>query len=332
MRDRPKDELRYYNLSRYYRQRFGGLVYKASLDAGFSCPNRDGTVGWDGCTFCNNIGFSPPARLRIDQLHDQLRYGIAAARHRRALKVIAYLQAYTNTYAPLDQLREVYEQVWAYPEIAGLAIGTRPDCVDADIIDLVADQARQGEVWIEYGLQSSFDETLARIRRGHTYQQFLDAIEMTRGRGIRICVHTILGLPGETAEMMIETHRRIGQLPIDGIKIHLLHVMRNTPLADACQRSEITLLSRSDYVRHVADALAVLPPRIVVQRLHADAPADVLVGPTWCLDKMRTLHEIRQCQIARDTWQGKELGHTHEELSAILAADIPPVSPNANPV
>jgi uncharacterized protein len=306
---------RYYGFSRYLRQRFGCGVHKLTLHAGFTCPNRDGSRAWGGCTFCNNAGFSPNTRIEPSQIGEQLKRGIALARRgRRAEKFIAYFQAYTNTYDEPERLAELYDQVWRCPDVVGISIGTRPDCVDPRKIELIAGYVPRGEVWVEYGLQSSHDVTLERINRGHTYGEFLRAIELTRGRGIRICVHTILGLPGETREMMLETHRRLAELPIDGIKIHLLHIMRDTIMARQHAAGELQLLKRGEFVTLVCDMLELLPPNVVIQRMHADAPRDVLVGPDWCLDKRGVLADIRAEQLRRDSWQGKALGYGLADL------------------
>ena len=315
------EQPRYYGFSRYLRQRFGCRVHKVTLNAGFTCPNRDGTVGRGGCLFCNNAGFSPNARVEPSQIHEQLACGIEAARRHKAEKFIAYFQAYTNTYAPADRLRVLYDEVWRFPDVVGLSIGTRPDCVDREVIDLIAGFVKQGEVWIEYGLQSAHDTTLAAINRGHTYQQFLDAIELTRDRGIKICAHTILGLPGEDRRMILGTHRRLAELPIDGIKIHLLHVMRDTVMERQYYENKIEMLSREAYVELVCDMLEILPPTMVIQRMHADAPPTVLVAPDWCLDKVGVLNDIRQAQICRDSWQGKVLGFNRSDIPSARHGD-----------
>ena len=274
-----------------------------------------------GCTFCNNAGFSPNVRVGAAEIREQLARGIEGQRS-KCRRFIAYFQAYTNSYGPVEHLRSLYDEVWKYSEVLGLSIGTRPDCVDERVIDLVAGYTKRGEVWIEYGLQSSFDRTLEAVNRGHTYQQFLDAIEMTRDRGLKICVHTILGLPGEDREMMLETHRRLAALPVDGIKIHLLHIMRNTVMAKQYAAGEIPLLSREAFVERVVEVLELLPPNVVIQRMHADAPREVLVAPDWCLDKAGVLEEIRSEQLRRDSWQGKALGFTLTDLP--YAADARP--------
>lgn len=309
------DQYRYYSFARYLRQRFGCRVQKVTLHAGFTCPNRDGTLARGGCTFCNNEGFSPNTRLEPSAVQEQLNRGISAAgKARKARKFIAYFQAYTNTYGPVERLRALYDVAWAFPEVVGLAIGTRPDCVDREIIDLITGYTSRGEVWVEYGLQSCHERTLAAINRGHDYPAFLKAIELTRDRGLKICVHTILGLPGEDRQMMLETHRRLADLPIDGIKIHLLHVMRDTVMARQYARGEFELLSRERYVSLVCDVLETLSPTVVIQRMHADAPADVLVGPQWCPDKNGVLADIRAELRERDTWQGKALGFSISEV------------------
>ena len=314
-------EPRYHSFGRYLRRRFGCRVHKITLDAGFTCPNRDGSAGWGGCTFCNNAGFSPNARVEPAEVSRQLARGIEAARRgRKADRFIAYFQAYSNTYDDVTRLAGLYGQVWRFPEVVGLSIGTRPDCVDRDKLDLIAGYVDRGEVWLEYGAQSAHDVTLARINRGHTWGHFVEAVEMTRDRGVRICAHTILGLPGEDRAMMLETHRRIAALPVDGIKIHLLHIMRDTFMERQYRRGEIELLSRGAFVDLVCGVLEVLPPQMVIQRMHADAPPDVLVAPDWCLDKSNILAEIRSELVRRDTWQGKALGATLAELSMSVEA------------
>ncbi len=312
---------RYRAFGAYLRERFGCRVHKVTIHAGFTCPNRDGTRGTGGCTFCNNNGFSPNTRLEPAAVREQLTDGIARIRRRtRAEAFIAYFQAYSNTHGPVERLKALYDEAWNVPGVVGMAVGTRPDCIDEPRLELIAGYAARGELWIEYGLQSWHDRTLKAINRCHTAAEFVRAVEMTRGRDIRICAHTILGLPGEDRAMMLETHRRLADLPIDGIKIHLLHVMRDTPLEADYRRGNLRLLSQEEYVRLVADVLELLPPHVVIQRMHADAPADVLVAPDWCLDKARVLDDIRQELVRRDTWQGRALGFAREDLAR-------PVSP-----
>ena len=308
MKANHADPLRYYSFNRYLRRRYGCRVHKVTVHAGFTCPNRDGTAGVGGCTFCNNSGFSPSVRIGAEQVAAQLTHGIEAARRRKARKFLAYFQAYTNTYGPLGRLKSLYDEAWKIPDVVGMSVGTRPDCVNEPILDLIGSYTERGEVWVEYGLQSAFNETLVAVNRCDTYENFLQAVEMSRGRGLKLCVHTILGLPGEDREMMLETHRRLARLPIDGIKIHLLHIMRNTVMEEQYASGRIELLSRPEYASLVVDVLEVLRPDVVIQRMHADAPRDVLVAPLWCLDKVGVLEEIRAEQARRDSWQGKALG------------------------
>lgn len=317
-RVKMREQARYYSFGRYLRRRFGCRVHKVTLHAGFTCPNRDGTRGWDGCTFCNNAGFSPNERLGPSEIGQQLADGIARARRRcKAERFIAYFQAYTNTYASPERLKSLYDAVWQFPEVVGLAIGTRPDCVNAEKIALIEQYTRRGEVWIEYGLQSMHDRTLEMVNRQHTYAEFMRAIQLTRGRGIKVCVHTILGLPGETPAMMMETHERLAELDIDGIKVHLLHIMRDTVMERQYQRGEIALLERGEFVGLVCDVLERLPPTVVIQRMHADAPPDILVAPQWCLDKMGVLKDIQAELVRRDTWQGRRLGYGLTDIPSV---------------
>ncbi len=319
------DEIpRYHSFGRYLRRRFGCRVHKVTLHAGFTCPNRDGAAGRGGCTFCNNAGFSPNTRLDAGAVEAQLAAGIdAARRHRKARKFIAYFQAYTNTYAEPGRLRALYDVVWRFPEVVGMSIGTRPDCINSEIADLMTRYTPRGEVWVELGLQSSHDATLAAINRGHNYADFVKAVQLLQGRQLKLCVHTILGLPGEDREMMLETHRRLAALPIDGIKIHLLHIMRDTVMADQYRQGQIELLSRPTFVERVCDMLEQLPPTITIQRMHADAPRDVLIAPQWCRDKRSILDDIRQRLIQGDTWQGKALGFARCDLSSSPSARRP---------
>lgn len=319
--DRP----RYFSFGNYLRRRFGCRVHKVTLHAGFTCPNRDGRAGYGGCTFCNNAGFSPNLQVGSAEIREQLARGIESRRGRKVGKFIAYFQAYTNTYAPVEELELLYDEVWKFEEVAGLAIGTRPDCVDDRTLDLIAGYLPRGMVWIEYGLQSAHNQTLERVNRGHNYARFEEAVWATSRRGIEICAHTILGLPGESREMMLETHRRLARLPIDGIKIHLLHIMKDTLMARQYAQGEIRLLERDEYVSLVCDMLEQLPPTVAIQRMHADAPRDVLVAPDWCLNKAGILDDIRREQRRRDSWQGKALGFALADIPA------PPPTPDTHP-
>lgn len=302
---------RYYSFNRYLRQRFGTRVYKVTIDAGFTCPNRDGTVGWGGCTYCNNEGFSVNTRMERDSkqsVEEQIRQGIEFKRRRyKAEKFIAYFQAYTNTYGSVENLKQLYDRALNFPDVVGLDIGTRPDCASDEILDLIEEYAGSSEVWLEYGLQSAHDKTLEAINRGHDFACFLDAMQRTRGRGINVCVHVILGLPGEDREAMIETARRISHLDYQGIKLHVLHIMRQTPMEEQHRRGEIRLLQQEEYASLAVDFLEWVPPQVTVHRLSADAPPESLVAPQWCLNKASVIRSIHHEMERRDFHQGSRL-------------------------
>ena len=295
----------YYSYGRYLREIFGEPVWRIPIDAGFSCPNRDGTLGCDGCLYCNNQGFSPGTRGARRSVAAQV--GAAVAGHMargRARKFIAYFQAFTNTYAPLDVLRARYDEALAIPEVVGLAVGTRPDCVPEEVLDLIAGYTGRCLVWIEYGLQSARDATLRRIGRGHDFAAFVDAVGCTRRRGIRVCAHVILGLPGEEWEDMIYTAQQLASLGVEGVKLHNLHVLAGSPLEESFRAGKLRLLTMDEYVALVCDVLERMRPQTVVQRLVSSAPDPFLVAPPWCREKLLFLRKVREEFARRGTVQG----------------------------
>jgi uncharacterized protein len=298
---------RYRDFNTHLRALFGCRVQKISLDAGLTCPNRDGRVGTGGCIYCNARGSGTGAHGRGLSVAEQLAQGkTALARRYKAKKFLAYFQSFCNTYAPLETLRRLYTEALGVPDIVGLAIGTRPDCVDADILELLEELARSRLIWVEYGLQSAHDATLARINRGHTFGQFQAAVAATRRRsGIRICAHVILGLPGETREQMLATADAVAALGIDGVKLHLLYVVRSTPLEALYRAGRYTCLEQAAYVDLVCDFLERLPPQMVIQRLTGDPHREELVAPEWSLEKTETRALIQAKLAERDAWQGK---------------------------
>ncbi len=270
----------YYRLGTYFKEQFGQPVYKIPLDAGFSCPNRDGTIGTGGCSYCYNPSFSPHSREdQPPALIEQLQKG----KKKKPALYLAYFQSYTNTYAPLHKLKELYDQALAVPEVIGLSIATRPDCLSAEILDLLEDYAGRCHLWIEYGLQSAHDKTLKRINRGHSVADFVKAVTLTRERGIRVCAHIILGLPGETPAMYAETIDSINSNGIEGIKFHHLQVIRNTPLVEDYRTGDVPVfVSLADYLPHLCDCLELLNPATVVHRLASQSTsADLLIAPHW---------------------------------------------------
>jgi radical SAM protein (TIGR01212 family) len=300
--------LRYHAYSFFLRRKFGlRRVQKVSLDAGFTCPNVDGTVAVGGCTFCDNRSFSPSRRVPRQSIVDQLDDGIRRLKRRYEVdRFIAYFQPATNTYAPVDRLRTLYEAALSHPQVVGLAIGTRPDCVSDDVLDLLTELAGRTYLSVEYGVQTIHDRSLDWMNRGHHHAATIGAIERSRGRSFEICGHVILGLPGESRDDMLATAREIARLRLDAVKIHNLYAVKHTRLAEQVERGEVTLLSRDEYIRTLVDFLELLPPEMIVERISGDAPPDYLIGPSWCLDKPGVLLALRSELSRRDTWQGKQ--------------------------
>jgi radical SAM superfamily enzyme len=307
-------------------------VHKLSIDAGFTCPNVDGTVATGGCTFCDNRSFSPSRRLPRAGIIGQIDQSIARMRlrYRKCRDYLAYFQPATNTYAPVERLRAVYEEALSHSQIVGLVIGTRPDCVPNDVLDLIEDLAKRppttvaglfdpggaepglGEasysgtyVSVEYGMQTMHDRSLDWMNRGHHHDAMIDAVERSRGREFEIGAHVILGLPGESHDDMISTARELGRLNIDAVKIHNLYCVKNTPLADQVARGDVRLMERAEYVRTVVDFIELLPPTMIVDRISGDAPPDYFIGPSWCLDKPAVKAAVIAEFSRRETWQGR---------------------------
>jgi len=297
---------RYYDLKAFFVNRFGCKVYKLQIDAGFTCPNRDGTVAHGGCIYCDGR-FSKLRQMGpLPSVTEQIERGKEFYRGKRgAQKFIAYFQTATNTYAPVERLRALYDEALSQDDIVGISVGTRPDCVPDEVLRLFEGYARDRHVWLEYGLQSIHDRTLELINRGHDYETFLDAVDRTAGRNINICVHIIVGLPGETREDIMQTARALASLPIQGIKIHLLLALSGTPLGDLYEKGEVRMITKEEYVSTVCDILEVLPPEVVIQRLTADGYRDIYLAPDWGINKMAVLNAIDGELERRNSWQGK---------------------------
>jgi radical SAM protein (TIGR01212 family) len=298
---------RYRDYGTYLREIFGERVHKISLDAGLGCPNRDGTVAHSGCIFCDRLGSGSGAlvdrNLSISEQITRARAGIK--RRYGACKFIAYFQSFTNTYGPLARLKQLYDEAIDHPEIVGLSVGTRPDCVDDEKLALLASYKKSHLVWIEYGLQSAHDITLARIRRGHDAACLERSVHMAHKAGLNVCVHIILGLPGEDRKMMRETGRCLSRLPIQGIKFHVLYVTKDTPLAALYERGEYECLDREGYADLVADLLELIPPGVIIQRLISNPGKAELLAPRWVREKSRNLQFIHHRLERRNTWQGR---------------------------
>jgi radical SAM protein (TIGR01212 family) len=295
----------YLTFGHYLKRQYGGRVRKISIHSQVSCPNRDGTKGETGCIYCNNRAFAP--HFTNSPVHDQISSQIEKLKRGNIQKFIAYFQTYTNTYAPLIQLKSMYDSVLAFPEIVALSIGTRPDCVNTEILDLIESYANQYDIWIEYGLQSIHNTSLQRINRAHTAEDFYQAVELTAARKIRICVHVILGLPGESHRHIMQTARKLASLPIQGIKFHPLQIIRQTPLAQWYREGKVEPLDLETYVSWVVDFMEILPPDVVIQRLTADACEGWLIAPLWCQDKGHILQTIDLEFSKRNTYQGAKI-------------------------
>lgn len=289
------------------REQFGTKVFKVMLDAGFTCPNRDGSIAIGGCTFCSARGSGDFAGMRRDDLVTQFNK-IRDRQHLKwpEAKYIGYFQAYTNTYAPVDRLRECYEVILEQPGVVGLSIATRPDCLPDDVVEYLAELNERTYLWVEMGLQTVHDETSRLINRAHDTQCFLDGVDKLRKHGIRTCAHIIYGLPGETHEMMMDSARAVAQMDVQGIKIHLLHLMRKTPMVKQYEAGLLRFLEQEEYIKLIVDSLEILPPEMIVHRLTGDAPRDLLIGPMWSLKKWEVLNGIDAELNARGTWQSKK--------------------------
>ena len=300
---------RYYQYSRYLKELFNCKVYKVTLDAGFSCPNRDGTISSGGCIFCEDGGSFSQAHCGKLSINEQLNTSIKKLSERfGAEKFISYFQAYSNTYAPVERLKTLYDEAVSHPEVVGLSIGTRPDCVDEEKIRLINSYTKTHHVWVEYGLQSIHNKTLKLINRGHSAEDFLKAVELTRkyGENIKICAHVIIGLPSETREEMLETAKVLADSGIDGIKIHLLCALKDTELEQMYIRGEFNPISAEEYIDIVCDYLEILPQKTVIHRLAGNGLKKNLVAPKWLPEKFKVLNLIDRELERRGTFQSSK--------------------------
>ncbi|MBN2644971.1 MAG: TIGR01212 family radical SAM protein [Desulfuromonadaceae bacterium] len=291
--------------SDFLKQQFGGRVHKISVDAGFGCPNREGGRQASGCLFCDPNGSGATGIARGLPIRDQIGQAKAIMRRKyRAQAFIAYFQPFSNTYAPLERLRACYDEALAVEDVVGLAVGTRPDCVPFEVLDLLQDYHQRTDFWLELGLQSCHDRTLNFLRRGHDYASFLQAAEGAQQRGLKLCAHVILGLPGESLEEMLQTADEMARLRVDGIKIHLLHILSGTPLGRLYQQGHIQVLEQAEYVQLAADFLERLHPQTLIHRLTGDGPRDSLLAPLWSLNKWEVLNAIDDEMARRGSTQG----------------------------
>jgi len=295
----------YRSYGEYLKEQFPYRVFKIPIDAGFSCPNIDGTLAYGGCSYCDNRSFSPNTRSTPRPIREQILAGMEFYRRRfGAEKFIVYFQAFSNTHGPVDRLRRLYDEALAFPDAVGLAIGTRPDCVPEPVLDLLSDYRAKTHLWVEYGLQTVHDLTLAGLNRVQTHDQFLTAVERTQRRRIRICAHVILGLPGETPAMMLETADEVARLNLDGIKIHHLYVAKDTALARQHEGRPIKTLALNEYVALVCDFIERLPPGLIIERLMGELNERYVVAPRWGQPKSTILRLIDREFERRGSRQG----------------------------
>lgn len=299
---------RFNDFSSHFRRLFSQRIQKISLNTGFTCPNRDGNRGRGGCTYCNNHTFNPAYCNLETSITDQIDQGMSffSGKYPEML-YLAYFQAYTNTYAPLENLKLLYEEALRHPKVRGLVVATRPDCVNEEILDYLSFLAGQTYVMVEYGVESHLDRTLELINRGHTFGESVRAIEETARRNIRTCAHLILGLPGETRADFMDQARMISQLPVENLKLHQLQIHRGTAMAVQYSREPgaFHLFSPDEYIDLVVDYLENLNPAIVVERFVSQAPADLLIAPRWGLKNFEFVAKVDRRLKERETWQGR---------------------------
>jgi uncharacterized protein len=295
----------YFPLNLHFRQLFGSRVQKISLDGGFTCPNVDGTVAIGGCVFCDNRAFSPSRRVKRDAITAQIQRGIDGLRRRyETEKFLAYFQPATNTYGPLDKLRALWDIALEDPRIVGLVVGTRPDCVPDEVLDLLESYAQRTYVSLELGVQTIHDASLDWMNRGHHHAASMDAVERCRGRAFEVGLHIMLGLPGETWEMMMQTAHQVAQWDVASVKLHNLYVVHRTKLVEQVASGQVRLLELQEYVELVADFLERLPPQMVIERISGDAPPKDLIAPQWALHKGSIKEALNQTFASRGSYQG----------------------------
>ncbi|MBU2650085.1 MAG: TIGR01212 family radical SAM protein [Bacteroidetes bacterium] len=297
--------------AQYFKKTFGGRVQKISIDAGFTCPNRDGTIGTGGCTYCNNDAFNPSYCDPDITVAEQIAEGIKfhTNRYRRAEKYLAYFQPYSNTYASLKELREIYDQALSFPGIIGLVIGTRPDCIDLEKLKYFQELSEKYYIILEYGIESCYDKTLRRINRGHTFQQSIEAIWMSVEFGLKTGAHLIFGLPGESREEMLDEADILSSLPLDTIKFHQLQIVKGTPMAKEYEneRNSFNLFSLDEYVDFIVTFTERLNPDIVIERFAGEVPPRFLIAPDWGLIRNDQILDLIEKKLEiMDTWQGKK--------------------------
>lgn len=300
------DGKRYHTLNHFLRRKFGDKIFKISLDAGFTCPNRDGKVSTGGCIFCSSRGsgdFAGTSGDLVEQFHE---VKAMMSKKWKSGRYIAYFQAYTNTYADVRILREKYYSILNLEDVVGIAIATRPDCLPGDVLDLLEEINSRTYLWVELGLQTIHETTAKLINRGYGLESYISAVKELKRRNIEVVTHQILGLPGEDKEKMLQTTDFIANTGTQGIKLHLLHLLEGTRLVDMYRQGQLQLMSMDDYVETIADCIERIPESMVIHRITGDGPRDTLIEPKWSLKKFEVINSIEHLLMDRDTWQGNK--------------------------
>ncbi|MCP8617817.1 TIGR01212 family radical SAM protein [Salirhabdus salicampi] len=306
------DHKRYHSWNYHLKRHFGHKVFKIPLDGGFDCPNRDGTVAYGGCTFCSVSGSGDFAGNRRDDLETQF-HDIKERMHKKWKdgKYMAYFQAFTNTHAPVEELRRKFETVLQQEGVVGISIATRPDCLPDDVVQYLAELNERTYLWIELGLQTAHQKTADVINRAHDLQCYYEGVQKLRKHNIRVCSHIINGLPGEDYNMMMETAKTVANMDVQGIKIHLLHLLKGTAMVKQYEKGMVEFLTKEEYIKLVVDQLEILPPEMVIHRITGDGPPDLLIGPMWSMNKWDVLNSIDRELKERNSWQGKLYKEVH---------------------
>ncbi|WP_062354838.1 TIGR01212 family radical SAM protein [Bacillus kwashiorkori] len=314
------DQKRYHTWNYHLRKQFGEKIFKIAIDGGFDCPNRDGTVAYGGCTFCSASGSGDFAGNRAEPIEVQFQ-NIKQVMHKKWKdgKYLAYFQAFTNTHAPVAVLREKYETALKQEGVVGISIATRPDCLPDDVVEYLAELNERTYLWVELGLQTVHEKTANLINRAHDFDCYVKGVEKLRKHNIRICSHIINGLPQETPEMMLETAKAVANLDVQGIKIHLLHLLKRTPMVKQYEKGLLQFLSFDEYVQLVCDQLEILPPEMIVHRITGDGPIDLMIGPMWSVNKWEVLNAIDSELLKRNSWQGK---YYHQSSNTVNKGEI----------
>lgn len=312
------EDKRYHTLNYFLRNKFGGKVFKISLDAGFTCPNRDGKISTGGCIFCSARGsgdFAGTANDLVEQFHEIKRM---MNKKWKTGKYIAYFQAYTNTYADVETLREKYYSILNLEDVVGIAVATRPDCLPADVLELLEEINSRTYLWVELGLQTIHEETARFINRGYGLDAYIASVRELKKRNIEVVTHGIIGLPGENKQEMLQTVDFIANTGTQGIKLHLLHLLKGTGLEEIYLREKFQLMSMEDYVEMIVDCIEIIPESMVIHRITGDGPRDTLIGPKWSLKKFEVINAIEHLMMDKNTWQGKKYTPNYDIMNMFV--------------